>query len=665
MPNALAHEKSPYLRQHQMNPVQWLPWGDEVFTRAQREAKPILLSIGYAACHWCHVMAHESFEDEETAALMNEHFINVKVDREERPDVDAVYLRALQAMGKRPGWPLTMFLTPTGKPFWGGTYFAPVKKGQHPAFRDVLTRVSEVYRADPAKAEARAGEIVTAITREANQVIDAALIGRRQTITVAEELLRSFDLQNGGLTGAPKFPYPALLRFLWNVGVRERRSEMQDAVALTLTRMVRGGIFDQLGGGFARYSTDAEWLVPHFEKMLYDNALLVHLLTDVSRTGSLPELEAAAERTIDWLLRDMRVPGGAFACSLDADSSDNNEGEGAFYLWSEEEIDTLLGAQAALFKRAYGVTREGNFEHRNVLNRLGPADLPDVDERVLAKCRAVLFDARGRRSQPGRDEKVLADWNGLAIAALARAGAVFAHPAWIDAARGAFEFANENMTRGGELCHSWCDGVLSAGSILDDHANMAYAALLLYEATGDRVYLERCQDIVTRAVQNFSDADSGAFYLTAAGDRSLVVRIRDGLDTATPSGNGVMAHVLARLHYITGAEPYREHAEKVIGAFAADVERESFRLATLLDASAFLESGVQIVITGNPGDAAVSALVGAALRDDGPDNIVTLEHRPDARAEASVCAGRICSPLVFDADALRETLSTYKQIEEE
>jgi uncharacterized protein YyaL (SSP411 family) len=470
-------------------------------------------------------------------------------------------------------------------------------------------------------------------------------------------------MQNGGLAGAPKFPYPALLRFLWNVGVRERRSDMQDAVTLTLTRMVRGGIFDQLGGGFARYSTDAAWLVPHFEKMLYDNALLVHLLTDVSRTGPIPELEIAAERTIDWLLREMRLPGGAFACSLDADSDD--EGEGAFYLWQEEEIDALLGGQSELFKRAYGVTREGNFEHRNVLNRLGGPDLGDGDERVLAKCRAVLFEACGRRSAPRRDEKVLADWNGLTIAALARAGVVFAHPAWIDASRAAFEFVNENMIRDGELCHSWCDGVLAQGSILDDHANMTYAALLLYEATGDRAYLQCCESIVVRAESNFRDAADGAFYLTSAGERSLVARIRDGLDGATPSGNGVMVHVLARLHYMTGAAHYRERAEKVIAAFAGDLERQSFRLATLLDASAFLESAVQIAISGDAGDAAVSALVRAALRDDGPDNIVTREHRPGGRAEASVCAGRICSPLVFDADSLRETLSTYKEIEEE
>jgi uncharacterized protein YyaL (SSP411 family) len=661
MANALAHEKSPYLRQHHTNPVQWLPWGEEAFALAERERKPILLSIGYAACHWCHVMARESFENADTAALMNAHFVNVKVDREERPDVDAVYVRALQAMGQRAGWPLTMFLTPSGKPFWGGTYFPAVQKGRLPSFREVLTRVSEIYRANPDEAEARASEVVSAITRDAGETADSAPLGRQAALTVAEDLLGSLDPRNGGLSGAPKFPYPALLRFLWNTGTRHARQDMRGAVVLALTRMVRGGIFDQLGGGFARYATDAEWLVPHFEKMLYDNALLVHLIAEVTRTERVPELANAAERTIGWLLRDMRLPDGAFACSLEADAGGH---EGAFYVWAEDEVDALLGEHAGLFKRAYGVTREGNFEHRNILNRLAAGDCSE-HEHVLAGCREVLFRARARRPQPRRDEKVLADWNGLAIAALARAGTIFARPAWIEAARDAFRFVIGHMIRDGELCHSSCDGVLSPGSILDDHANVAQAAALLYEATGDPAYLERCESLVAFAMRNFDDESSGAFYLTASRGRPLVARIRDGRDTATPSGNGVMAQVLARLYHITGNVAYRDRAQKTIEAFAMDVARDSFQLATLLDASVFLESAVHIAISGDPGDPAVSALTAVALRDDGADNIVTRVDRSGAAGQASVCAAGICAAPVRDERSLREALDIHKRLEEE
>jgi uncharacterized protein YyaL (SSP411 family) len=659
--NALAHEKSPYLRQHRTNPVQWLPWGDAAFALAQRETKPILLSIGYAACHWCHVMARESFENADTAALMNAHFVNVKVDREERPDVDAVYVRALQAMGKRPGWPLTMFLTPSGKPFWGGTYFPSVEKGRQPSFREVLKRVSEVYRADPAHAEARAAEVVSAIRRTVESTAHGASLGRSTALAVAEKLLGDLDPRNGGLMGAPKFPYPALLRFLWNTGTRHRRQDMRRAVVLALKHMVRGGMFDQLGGGFARYATDAEWLVPHFEKMLYDNALLVHLIADVTRAERLPELVQAAQCTIGWLLRELQLPGGAFACSLDADSGAQ---EGAFYVWREDEIDALVGERAALFKRVYGVTREGNFEHRNILNRLASGDCSE-QEPVLAECRDVLFTARARRPQPHRDEKVLADWNGLAIAALARAGAIFARPAWIDSACGAFRFLMEYMTRDGELRHSWCDGVLSMGSILDDYANVAFAATLLHEATGDAAYLEGCEGLIERAIRDFGDPASGAFYLTPAGERSLVARIRDGRDTATPSGNGVMAHVLARLYYATGKEDYRKAARRTTDAFATDVGSDSYQLATLLDASVFLDSAVHITVSGDPADPAVHALTAAALQDSGPDNIVTRVSRAAGAIAASVCTANTCAAPVATAEALRETLDTYKRLGEE
>jgi uncharacterized protein YyaL (SSP411 family) len=669
MPNALAREKSPYLRQHQFNPVQWLPWGDEAFARAQQEGKPVLLSIGYAACHWCHVMARESFEDAQTAELMNEHFVCIKVDREERPDVDAIYLRALETIGKRAGWPLTMFLTPTRKPFWGGTYFPPEQRGQQPGFREVLVRVSETYLADPRTAEQKAGEVIDALVGSTLEPPGCRELPPQRVLEAAEDLLRKFDPENGGLKGAPKFPFPALLRFVWNVGCRTGRKDLQEAAKLTLSRMIRGGIFDHVGGGFARYAIDATWMVPHFEKMLYDNALLVQVLAEVWRGNRDEMYRDAVQRTVAWLLREMTIAGGAFACSLDAESAGE---EGGFYVWSEREIDGLLGADAALFKQAYGVTSEGNFEQRNVLNRLAATpDMTDADEPRLARCRAVLFQARTKRPRPRRDEKVLADWNGLTISALAKAAATFDQPVWLEGAETAFEFVNGNMVRHGALYHSWCDGELGEASILDDYANMACAALSLYEVTGHARYLERAKEWVDRCTLHFAEANSGVFYFTSDESDSLVARICDGNDAATPSGNGVMAHVLARLYYLTGDDHYRERARSTIFAFTGRVTEDSFRLATLLDASQFLAVAVQVTIIGNAGDDTTRKLVAAAHQHGGPDNVVVLAQPGMAlssqhpavrklatsrRPAAFVCAGTTCSAPVFDSPGLRHAL---------
>ena len=669
MPNGLARAKSPYLRQHEFNPVQWLPWGEEALERAQRESKPILLSIGYAACHWCHVMARESFEDPDTAALMNRHFVNIKVDREERPDVDAVYLRALQAMGKRAGWPLTMFLTPTGKPFWGGTYFPRVPRGQQLAFRDVLVQISDAYYSAPGAAEAKAAEVIAALIETTQASGKRTELSPEQIIAAAKELLRNIDRENGGLQGTPKFPYSALLRFLWNMGCRTRNEEMKAAVVLTLNRMIDGGIFDHLGGGFARYSIDARWLVPHFEKMLYDNALLVHLLTDVWRAKPVDAFRDIVDRTVGWLLREMTLPTGAFACSLDAESGDE---EGGFYLWDDKEIDRLLGPDSLLFKRVYGITREGNFEHRNVLNRLSaPADLTVTEEVQLARCRAVLFRARSERRAPRRDDKVLADWNGLMIAALSKAAIVFDRPEWLEASKAAFKFVTGHMLDRGNLFHSWCDGELNSASILDDYANMALAAVALYEATGGLDFLDRAKAWVDHCAGHFRDLQHGAFYYTGDSTQALVTRICDGHDSATPSGNGIMAQVLARLYYLTGDDHYREQAETTVLAFAANVDRDSYQLSTLLDASQFLTSAVQIVIIGERANPVTKALLHAAHRHAGVDHVIMLvdpriklgsthpaagKTAHNGNPAAYVCSGTTCSAPVFDAQTLNQAL---------
>ncbi|HEX6101458.1 MAG TPA: thioredoxin domain-containing protein, partial [Alphaproteobacteria bacterium] len=451
--NLLARETSPYLLQHKDNPVEWHAWGQEALERAKRENKPILLSVGYAACHWCHVMAHESFEDEFTAELMNQLFINIKVDREERPDLDQIYQTALQLLGEHGGWPLTMFLTPEGEPFWGGTYFPPAPRYGRPGFRDVLAAIAAAYKDDPEKVQKNVGAIRDALKQMAAPQGGAALppdLARR----AAERLAQEVDPTWGGIGGAPKFPQAPIFLLLWRAGKAGRNEMLRNAVRLTLQRMAQGGIYDHLGGGFARYSVDAEWLVPHFEKMLYDNAALLELMVTVWQDTRDPLLEARIRETVGWVLREMVADGGGFAASLDADSEGE---EGKFYVWTEAEIDAALPTELAEpFKRAYDVSAEGNWEGKTILHRNRAPELGDVEsEAKLAEARRILFEIRAKRVRPGWDDKVLADWNGLMIAALADAGAVFDEPDWIAAARRAFDFVRGKMSEGGRLRHSW------------------------------------------------------------------------------------------------------------------------------------------------------------------------------------------------------------------
>ena len=480
--NNLDRETSPYLLQHRDNPVHWQAWGPDALAAARAAGKPILLSVGYAACHWCHVMAHESFERPETAAVMNRHFVNIKVDREERPDIDSIYQTALALQGEQGGWPLTMFLTPEGEPFWGGTYFPPEPRWGRPGFVDLLARVAEVYAGDPAmvarnRDALRRGLAETAAppAPPAGPVaeITPALLDR-----ISDRLLGEIDREHGGIGGAPKFPQTAILALLWRAHLRRNNADCGDAVILTLERMCQGGIYDHLGGGFARYSTDAAWLVPHFEKMLYDNALLIDLLTCVQAETGSPLLRQRLYETVGWVLREMRTAEGAFAASQDADSEGH---EGRFYVWSEAEIDRLLGADSAAFKEVYGVTAGGNWEGSTILNRTPTrALLAPAAEEDLERSRQILFAARETRIKPGWDDKALADWNGLMITALARAGAALAEPGWIAACRQAFAaIENHMMTADGRLRHSFRAGRAHHSALLDDYAALAQAALAL------------------------------------------------------------------------------------------------------------------------------------------------------------------------------------------
>jgi uncharacterized protein YyaL (SSP411 family) len=669
--NRLGAESSPYLLQHKDNPVDWMAWGDAAFGRAKAEDKPILLSIGYAACHWCHVMAHESFENPATAALMNELFVSVKVDREERPDVDQLYQHALALLGEQGGWPLTMFLTPDGEPFWGGTYFPPDDRYGRPAFPTVLARIAEVYRAEPDRVRQNADALRRALhglsANQAGGGVTPAVLDE-----VARQYLRQVDGVHGGLGSAPKFPQCAVFDFLWRAWKRTDDKAFRDAVTITLDRMSQGGIYDHLGGGFARYSTDPVWLAPHFEKMLYDNAQLIALLTLVwQETGSRLYAQRV-EETVAWLLREMRVEGGGFAGTLDADSEGE---EGKFYVWTKAEIEAVLGDRAAAFCAAYDVRDGGNWEGKTILNRSHASLLGDAeDEAALAADRARLLEARARRVRPGLDDKVLADWNGLAIAALAEAGRVFDRADWVDAARAAFDFVVANMVVNGRLHHTWRNGRAAHPATLDDHAALARAALALFEVTGEPGYLDRAEAWAEAIEALFGDPEAGGYFLSAKDVSDILVRSKTAYDNATPSGNGLMTELLARLHHLTGKPTYRDRADTQIRAFSGELQRNALAIPVLLGGAELLDNAVQIVVCGAPGDVAADELERAAWRPSVPNRAYRRidadqalpEGHPahgkglvDGRAAAYVCRGSTCTLPITEPDALVEELTRY------
>ncbi|MCH7486618.1 MAG: thioredoxin domain-containing protein [Proteobacteria bacterium] len=666
--NRLAEETSPYLLQHKDNPVHWQPWGSETLARAKAEDKPIMLSIGYAACHWCHVMAHESFEDVAIARVMNELFINIKVDREERPDLDAIYQSALAIMGQQGGWPLTMFLTPEGVPFWGGTYFPPTPRFGRPAFPEILKGIAEAYRTQNDKVLENARALRQAMA-ELSRPKGSGGLTMELVDATAKLVLRMIDPVDGGLGGAPKFPQARLYEFLWRAYARTGSEQFANAVTLTLDRICQGGIYDHLGGGIARYSTDAQWLVPHFEKMLYDNALFIELLSEVWReTGS--ELYAVRVReTVDWVLGDMRVEGsGAFASAYDADSEGE---EGRYYVWTEDEVDSLLGADSPVFKKAYDVTPAGNWEGRCILNRRGGLFDRDLEDR-LARCRAKLLEARAKRVAPAWDDKVLADWNGLMIAALARAGSIFDQPPWVDAAEAAFAFVRDHMTEDGRLRHSWRANRLRHAAVLDDYANMGRAALALHESTGRPEYLEQARAWADDVHAHYRDDGGGGYFLAADDAECVIVRSKSITDAAMPPGNGTMVEVLARLYHLTGEETYGQRARDLIEALAGDKPEDLFNLPTLLHGFELLERAVQIVVVGEEGEEDTRALVRAAL-SSGPLNRVLSRITPgtalppghpasgkglvDGRPAAYVCVGTVCGLPLTDPEALARELS--------
>ena len=667
--NRLAEETSPYLSQHAGNPVHWRAWNEAAFAEARARNKPVLLSIGYSACHWCHVMAHESFENPRIAAAMNARFVNIKVDREERPDVDGIYQHALALLGQQGGWPLTMFLTPEGEPFWGGTYFPPVARWGRPGFEDVLGMVADTYAREPDKVAQNVAGLREGLAHlgkpEAGQAI-----GMAATDNIARRLARQIDPFHGGLGTAPKFPQPSIFHLLWRAWLRTGNAVFKTSVTHTLDNMCQGGIYDHLAGGFARYSTDERWLVPHFEKMLYDNAQMIDLLSDVWRDTHAPLYRARVRETVAWLLAEMRAPAAAdgrwgFASALDADS----EGvEGKFYVWSLAEVDVLLGADAPLFARVHDVTAEGNWEATNILNRLSHTlPVSASEDAILANCRQTLLAARGARVRPGRDDKVLADWNGLLIAALVKAARVFAEPDWIDVARRTFQFIVTHMTGAdGRLRHSHCRGEARHPATLDDYAAMAGAGLALHEASGETAYLDQVRAWLALVETHHGDPHGG-YYFSADDTGLLIARAKHALDNATPAGNGLLADVLARLYYLTGEPIWRERAERLIAAFAGEVEKNGLPLASLINGNELLQRAVQVAVIGERGAPDTGALIGAVtqaalttivLAVVAPGATLPAAHPAHGkdpvagRATAYVCAGPVCSLPITDPAAL-------------
>ena len=681
-PNRLIHETSPYLRQHAFNPVDWYPWGEEALARARRENKPILLSIGYSACHWCHVMERESFSDPEIARVMNEHFVNIKVDREERPDLDHTYQLAAQLLTRQGGWPLTVFLTPDLRPFFAGTYFPPEDRYGRPGFKRVLETLHRAYTTDPQRVAETAAQLAEAV-RKFNRLGDnpAAEVPDPDLVNWAvDRLLADADRVYGGFGQAPKFPSVPSLQLLQQWGYLAPHERALEHVDRTLERMAAGGIYDQLGGGFHRYAVDRYWLVPHFEKMLYDNALLSTLYLQAWQRTRRPLYERIVRETLDYVLREMTGPAGGFCSAQDADSEGE---EGKFFVWRPEEVRVVLGEPLGdLFCLAYGVTPGGNFEDgASVLHAALPLEELAADrgisveevQRQLTQARERLLAVREARVRPQRDEKVLVAWNGLMISALARAGIALAEPRYLTAARRTAAFVRERlMTPEGGLLHSFKDKAAPAPGFLDDYAAFIAALLDLYEATLEREYLDEAERLAARMIALFWDEEEGGFFLTPAGYEAALVRPKELWDQAAPSGNGMAAVTLWRLFFLTGDERWRMRVADLLAAFADQMSRNPWGTASMLAALDLYHRGPKEIALAGPvfgpeGRQLLQRVHGVYIphrvvsghdpEQDG-DPPPLLRDRPplDGRLTVYVCEDFACSPPVTTWEQLEPLL---------
>jgi uncharacterized protein YyaL (SSP411 family) len=678
MANQLAGETSPYLLQHAHNPVDWWPWDERALARATSERRPILLSIGYAACHWCHVMERESFEDAETAALMNEHFVCIKVDREERPDLDAIYMQATQAMTGHGGWPMTVFLTPEGEPFYAGTYFPPDDRHGMPSFRRVLLGVSDAWRNKPESVAATAAQMRELYASSAERARPSGTPDEGLLARAFASMKARYEPTFGGFDRAPKFPPTMTLDFALRHWARTGDADALAMVTHTFRQMARGGIYDQVGGGFSRYSVDAFWLVPHFEKMLYDNALLVRLGVHVWQATRDEEAQRVTQETLGWLSREMTSPEGGFYSSLDADSEGH---EGRYYVWDIGELTTLLGEDASLMTRYWGVTADGNFEGRNILHvphepaavaeELGVTE-PELRTAIDRAVR-LLYDARERRIRPARDEKILAGWNGLMLRGVAEAARAFDDEALRALALRNGEFLFREMVKEGRVMRSYKGGIARIGGFLDDHAALGLGAIALYQLTFDRTWLERARALSREILAEFWDDEVQAFFDTASDGEALVTRPRDFTDNAIPSGTSLAVELLLVLGDLLADEALTAKARQVLETLAEPMARYPTAFGHALGAADMAVRGaVEVAIAGEPSDATfvelarivarryVPSLVMAGGTGDGARGIALLEGRSSREPTAYLCRAYACEAPTSDASELAAQLDALR-----
>ncbi len=679
-PNRLLQEQSPYLRQHAYNPVDWYPWGDEALTKARAEDKPILLSIGYSACHWCHVMERESFEDEAIARLMNENFVPVKVDREERPDLDQIYMDAVQVLTGRGGWPLTVFLTPDGKPFYGGTYFPPEDRHGIAGFPRVLAAIVEAYHNRQADVQQNVERLVKAIgaltdykPQPGEMRADLALVGARA-------LAQGYDRVHGGIGGAPKFPNTFVFSLFLRMYAAQGEQVFGDMVHDTLLKMAKGGIYDQLGGGFHRYSVDERWLVPHFEKMLYDNALLARLYLEGGCALNQPEFFRIARETLDYVLREMTSPDGGFYSSQDADSEGE---EGRFFLWTQAELRTVLGEELTpLAARFFDVSDDGNFEGRNILHRtIELAEAARMFKRPLEevsasidKARELLFSARERRVKPGLDDKILAAWNGMMISALAEGYRILGDERYLQAGVRTVDFVRTRLWDGRALRRSFKDGLARFNGYLEDYGLIVSALVDIYEASLDRHYLEFARELAEVIVEHFVDRENGGFFFTSDDHEALITRGKAAFDGSTPSGNSAAVMALLRVHPYLQDQRYMVEAEKALRLFAPFMEKQPFAFSHMLETADLFQRGpTEIVIIANSGTTEMFEWLKRlgrlyvpnraifVVEPDQTDDALLPEaaaakKQIDGRITAYVCRERMCSRPITSLEELKANL---------
>jgi len=674
--NRLIHETSPYLRQHAHNPVDWYPWGKDALAKAKAENKPILLSIGYSACHWCHVMERESFENPDIAKLMNEHFVSIKVDREERPDLDDIYQKSAQAFMRRGGgWPLTVFLTPDQEPFWGGTYFPPTPRHGMPGFPEVLLGVVEAYNKEPAQVQQNTQKVKAGLRQIASPQPSTDPLTEELLDGAVKDLGAFYEPVNGGFGDAPKFPTPPPFQVLLRQFARTKDQQALDMTLHSLWKMAAGGIYDHLGGGFHRYSTDGQWLVPHFEKMLYDNAQLVRLYLDGWRLSREPRFKQVVEETIEYLRREMIHPDGGFYTAQDADSEGH---EGKYFIWEPAEVNAILGLDlGGMFCRVYDITDRGNFEGKNIpnlINANGKIDVKDLPnaEQAFADARRKLLEVRERRVKPLRDDKILTGWNGLMLSGVLDAYQTLSNAAYLDMAEKALAFLLEYAYKNGRLFRTVTGGIGKLNAYLDDYAFLTAALIDAFEATAKPAYLDKARELTAVMLEQFWDSQAGGCFFTGKDHEPLIQRMKTAEDSAIPSGNAVAAMNFLRLFHYTGKPNYLDKAEQTLRLFRAHMDQNPFGMASMLCALDFyLAKPKEIVLVGKPGAAEMKDLLlkiygryvpnkTLVLMDNAGSGYVPAAAKGktaiDGKPTAYVCHNFTCSQPVTDWPALEKLL---------